>query len=259
MAYLYRHIRLDKNVPFYIGIGDQPNYKRAYDVNRRSKFWKYTTKDVKIKVEILLDNLSWEEACKKEIEFIKLYGRKNLGKGSLVNLTDGGDGNHGTIHSKEHREKVSKANTGKVRSLEAREKYRAAAKIRTYSDATRKKMSDNLKKQYASGEKLPPNLGKKLSEEIRIKISKGRKGIGLGVKQSEETRKKRSDTCKRLGIGIGRPCSEETRKKMSNSQKGNTYCLGHKQTEEHKLNKAKAAKLHWLKRRLNKKSKLNNN
>ena len=32
MAYLYRHIRLDKNEPFYIGIGSNElnNYKRAY-------------------------------------------------------------------------------------------------------------------------------------------------------------------------------------------------------------------------------------
>ena len=29
MAYLYRHIRLDKNEPFYIGIGSDTNFKRA--------------------------------------------------------------------------------------------------------------------------------------------------------------------------------------------------------------------------------------
>lgn len=28
MAYLYRHIRLDKNEPFYIGIGSDSNYNR---------------------------------------------------------------------------------------------------------------------------------------------------------------------------------------------------------------------------------------
>ena len=29
MAYVYRHIRLDKNEPFYIGIGSDKTYKRA--------------------------------------------------------------------------------------------------------------------------------------------------------------------------------------------------------------------------------------
>ena len=34
MAYVYRHIRLDKNEPFYIGIGSDKEYKRA-DLSRR--------------------------------------------------------------------------------------------------------------------------------------------------------------------------------------------------------------------------------
>jgi len=39
----------------------------------------------------MVDNLNWEDACKKEIEFIELYGRRDLNKGTLVNLTDGGE------------------------------------------------------------------------------------------------------------------------------------------------------------------------
>ena len=35
MAILYRHIRLDKNVPFYIGIGK--DIKRAYSKSNRNK------------------------------------------------------------------------------------------------------------------------------------------------------------------------------------------------------------------------------
>jgi hypothetical protein len=36
--------------------------------------------------------LSWEEACEKEIELIEMYGRRKLGEGTLVNLTEGGQG-----------------------------------------------------------------------------------------------------------------------------------------------------------------------
>ena len=41
MAYVYRHIRLDKNEPFYIGIGSDNNYKRANQTNggRRNNIW----------------------------------------------------------------------------------------------------------------------------------------------------------------------------------------------------------------------------
>ena len=36
MKVLYRHIRLDKNEPFYIGIG---NIKRAYNKSERNDIW----------------------------------------------------------------------------------------------------------------------------------------------------------------------------------------------------------------------------
>ena len=42
MAVVYRHIRLDKNVPFYIGIGDSIN--RAYNKINRTKIWKNIAK-----------------------------------------------------------------------------------------------------------------------------------------------------------------------------------------------------------------------
>ena len=92
MAYLYRHIRLDKNEPFYIGIGSDEKYKRAYSKNDRNQYWHHIA-NKGYEVEIMLDNLTWEEACKKEKEFIKLYGRNDLNEGSLVNMTDGGEGN----------------------------------------------------------------------------------------------------------------------------------------------------------------------
>ena len=40
MAYVYRHIRLDKNEPFYIGIGSDMTNKRANERARRSELWK---------------------------------------------------------------------------------------------------------------------------------------------------------------------------------------------------------------------------
>jgi predicted GIY-YIG superfamily endonuclease len=106
MAYLYRHIRLDKNEPFYIGIGtDKKDYKRAYHKHDRNQYWYNIVDKTPYKVEIMLDNLTKEEAIEKEIEFINLYGRKNLHKGTLCNLTNGGEG---TINlSPEIRKKIN--------------------------------------------------------------------------------------------------------------------------------------------------------
>lgn len=108
MAYLYRHIRLDKNEPFYIGIGSDSNYRRAYRKDSRNKYWTNIVNKSNYKIEIVLDDLSWDDACKKEIEFIKLYGRRDLNKGILVNMTDGGEGTIGKILSDETKSKISK-------------------------------------------------------------------------------------------------------------------------------------------------------
>lgn len=48
-----------------------------------------------------------------EIFLIKLYGRRDLNKGSLVNLTNGGDGAPGKITPQHVKDKISKALKGK--------------------------------------------------------------------------------------------------------------------------------------------------
>ena len=74
MAVVYRHIRLDKNEPFYIGIGNEKS--RAYSKKSRTNWWKNIAKKG-YEVEIIFENIDFEEAIKKEIEFVALYGRKN--------------------------------------------------------------------------------------------------------------------------------------------------------------------------------------
>jgi hypothetical protein len=108
MAYVYRHIRLDCNEPFYIGIGSDTNYKRAYNKKGRSYSWKDIAYKFPYSVEIIIDNISWEEACYKEIELVNLYGRKDLGTGSLTNLTNGGEGQYGRKINDSTRTKMQK-------------------------------------------------------------------------------------------------------------------------------------------------------
>lgn len=110
--YLYRHIRLDKNEPFYIGIGTKKSqvksyeseYSRAFSKQRKnSKIWKLITKKTNYRVDILLESNDYNFIKEKEIEFIKLYGRINLDTGILANMTDGGDGTLGWIPTEENR------------------------------------------------------------------------------------------------------------------------------------------------------------
>lgn len=95
---LYRHVRLDKNEVFYVGIGkgDRPWAKRT-----RNRYWHAVANETEYRVDILFDDLTWEQACEKEREFIALYGRLDLGTGTLVNQTDGGMGAPGVVYTEE--------------------------------------------------------------------------------------------------------------------------------------------------------------
>lgn len=114
--YLYRHIRLDKNVPFYIGIGTRntrfakghrSDYQRAYNKVTRSKIWWDIVNKTPYQVEIMLESDDNDFIKQKEREFINLYGRINLRNGTLSNLTDGGEGKYNTIISAETKVKQS--------------------------------------------------------------------------------------------------------------------------------------------------------
>ena len=128
MAYVYKHIRLDKNEVFYVGIGKQENYKRAYTLRSRNLYWKNIVNITDYKVEIIHENISWEYACEKEKEYINLYGRKDLELGTLVNMTDGGEGFLGYKHSSITKEKMSNSRKGKKCSDELKEKLFIANK-----------------------------------------------------------------------------------------------------------------------------------
>lgn len=207
---MYRHIRLDKNIPFYIGIGsdNKGNHVRAFAKHTNNPHWMNIVKNTSYEVEILWDDITWDEAGKKELEFIKLYGKTTNHSGCLVNLSDGGGGQLGLKWSNEQREKNRIAHIGL-----------------THTEESKKKMSI-----AAMGNKK--NLGKKLSEETKIKIGLANKvkpvnieqikklaDLNRGKKHSEETRIKRSLALK------GRIMSPETRLKISNTHKGMKHTI----------------------------------
>lgn len=98
--YLYRHIRPDTGNVFNIGIGTKPKgsksymrqYSRAFSTFHRNPYWyNIVNLNPNYEVEILLESNNPEFIKQKEIEFVKLYGRKDIKTGLLCNMTDGGD------------------------------------------------------------------------------------------------------------------------------------------------------------------------
>ncbi len=156
MAYVYRHIRLDKNEPFYIGIGtceNDRNYTRAYNFDRRhrNKIWYDIYNKTKIEVEILFDDVSDKFAKNKEIEFVSIYKRIADG-GTLANITLGGDGMKGFKNPK----------------LSERNK-KGLWKGKKHSEQTKLKMSLIAKSQVRT-------------KEHKKNISKSKIGVYDGVK-----------------------------------------------------------------------------
>ena len=128
MAIVYLHLT-EKNVPFYVGIGKE--ISRANYFKNRSKFWHRTKDKYGIKVQILFKKLSWREAIKKEIELITFYGRRDLGTGTLCNLTKGGEGVVGNKLNKKQLEAHRLQSIGRKLSKEA--KLKLSKSVEQYS------------------------------------------------------------------------------------------------------------------------------
>ena len=233
MAYAYGHKRLDKNEFFYIGIGSDSKgkYSRAHSKDGRNKYWKRIVNKTLYEVEIIEDNLSWEEVCEREKYWIKFYGRCDLKEGILVNMTDGGESTIGWIPSEITKQKQSKAKIGKYcgkdNPMFGKKGKDSPFFGKKHTEESRKKISDVKK-----GEKHHM-FGKTHTEEARKKISnalKGEKSPMYGKEFSIQTKKKMSDAAKvrfvseetkqRLRtLRSGMKTSEETRKKMSEAAK----------------------------------------
>lgn len=119
MHYIYRHVRLDTNEVFYIGMGTKKKrsyfkihaseYNRAYSHIGRNVFWKRVVNKTLHKVDIMYESNDYDDIQNKEREFVKLYGRRDLGLGTLVNLTDGGEGQTNATVSETTRKKMSES------------------------------------------------------------------------------------------------------------------------------------------------------
>ena len=132
--YLYRHIRLDKNEPFYIGVGIRKNnitklckteYYRAFDKNGRNELWHRIVGKTNYEIDIIIESDDREFIFKKESEFIKLYGRIDLETGTLANFTDGGEGMTNVSKKIVEKSNATKRKTGSFyRNKEHLKKYR---------------------------------------------------------------------------------------------------------------------------------------
>lgn len=120
--YIYIHCTPD-GIPFYIGKGKE---NRCLDETYRNQWWKNIVNKYGYYVIIKEINLSEEDCFKKEVFWIEHFGRRDLNTGTLVNLTNGGEGVAGRIWSedqKETRSKYFRENLETLQNIGARKEY----------------------------------------------------------------------------------------------------------------------------------------
>lgn len=165
-SYVYKHIRLDTNQIFYIGVGTDKNYKRAFSKAGRNIFWKRIIDKTDYRVEIIKDNMSIEEAYCLEIELINKYGFRYNNTGILCNLSIGGKGGStGLIQSEETKKKKSDKLKGTKRTLQQRKNISDAKKNYVFTDSHKLNISKALK-----GRKLPKEVCEKMRKSRFKKV-----------------------------------------------------------------------------------------
>lgn len=185
---VYAHKRKSDDQVFYIGIG-QPN--RPQYVHGRSDFWKNYTNKHDWYVEILAENLHWDDACKMEVDLISKYGRRDKGEGPLLNQTKGGDGVIDRVISDEQRKKLSESAKARWDAMSDDERKKNNARLlkyvsqpmskKAYEVHMKKVTSEEWKKKMR--ERLLPTLyGREWSDERRKSWSEHMKGRLKGGK-----------------------------------------------------------------------------
>jgi hypothetical protein len=176
--YTYAYLRED-GAPYYIGKGKG---HRAY--RKRKGEVGQPPKDPS-RILILKKNLTEEEAFKHECYMISVLGRKDVGTGMLINMTEGGQGpsGHRRTESQESRQRKSIAQKGNQNrkgiphTEEAKEKIKAAhlalvteeTRARDRRNSTGRRHTPETRAKIAEA-----NRKRVYSEETRLKISQAR-------------------------------------------------------------------------------------
>lgn len=148
-AYL-KFTKPDASIPTYAGKGCGNRSDDHHKDATESYFADHCRKQLRedpdcFPITIRIPQPSERAAFDEEIRLIALHGRKNLGTGTLYNLTDGGEGTSGHIPSKETLAKRSATLKIVLNTPEVREKKRVSHTAANARPEVKAKISASLK------------------------------------------------------------------------------------------------------------------
>lgn len=170
--FVYRYTCPIRNEPIYIGLGTKKrhlHHLKRKDVHPLTSRISWIRKQGQEPViDIIVSGIDLEFANLVEMEAIAKYGRKDLGKGPLLNLTDGGDGVKNTNPESRKRQGFRKKHTEKTCLVISQK-----AKAQFATEESRQEMSLLVKERMSS-------------TEIRTKISEGVKRVAATPEHFEK-------------------------------------------------------------------------
>ncbi len=167
-VFVYMYLREDGS-PYYIGKGTKKRLSEHYSYSRNVHTPKDTSRIIVQEYE------SEEDTIKAEIFFISYYGRKDLGSGTLRNLTDGGEGCSGRIVREETRRRIRKSHIGKKHTEETKKRLREVHTGKVLSEEHKLNITKRL-------------IGRPVSLETRRKISESHRGLKHSQESIEKMR-----------------------------------------------------------------------
>ncbi|HON82958.1 MAG TPA: NUMOD3 domain-containing DNA-binding protein [Caldisericia bacterium] len=287
-ARIYRDLKYVFTLePFYIGYGHNlrfyDHFKEADNLWEKSEKIQKCGNPMKIRkihqiyrdydlprVVIIKEGLTLKEALEYEIFCITQIGRKDKKEGPLTNLTDGGGGCDGYIHTEEQNRKNSERNKGKFfiynKELNIEKRINKDDPIpdgwikgrKPFNNIHCEKMSKSRK-----GKTYEELYGEEKAKELKIEFSKNMKGKNnpnFGAKcQTPEIRTKISKRIKenyiknpqlRINVGIfhkNRIRSEEENNKCKRFGKDNNfYGKKHSENTINYLSKKKTKFIYYI-------------